>query len=112
MAGSFYKSNRVVIGVVIGSSSLFVSPHEIISAWLKSRHLADDPFQPHPEAQHLQWIVAPARGDTEIGLVRRHVVDPVMLTRQNHVTLLQPGHQRGEVRVGVRPLVDLVGESD
>lgn len=41
-----------------------------------------------------------------------HVVYPVMLTREDHMILLQPDHCARDPRVGVGPLVDLVCERD
>ncbi len=39
-------------------------------------------------------------------------MDPVVLARENDVVILQPRDDQGQTTVGVRPLVDLVGEGD
>ena len=54
------------------------------------RQFFDDIFHLGPEPDQLQGVVTPSGRDAKIGLVRGNVMDPVMLTRQNYVALLQP----------------------
>lgn len=48
--------------------------------------------------------------DAKVRLVRGDVVDAVVLAGQDDVPVLQQHHPAGQAEVGVRPLVDLVGE--
>lgn len=52
------------------------------------------------------------RGDAEVGLVWGHVVDPVVFPGQDDVPVLQEHDPAGKAKVGVGPLVDLVGHGD
>lgn len=90
----------------------FIGPHKVISSRLDSCQLINDFFQARPEADDLNGVITPACCDAEIGLVWCHMVDPVVLTRQDYATILQPNHPSWQARVGVRPLVDLIGECD
>lgn len=51
-------------------------------------------------------------GDAEVGLVGGHVVDPVVLPGQDDVPVLQEDDPARKAKVGVGPLVDLVGHGD
>lgn len=51
-------------------------------------------------------------GDAEVGLVGGHVVDPVVLPGQDDVPVLQEHDPARKAKVGVGPLVDLVGHGD
>ena len=74
--------------------------------------LFDHILQFSPKSYQFQRVVAPTGRDAKVRLVGGHVVNPVMLTRQNYVALLQPLDGCRELAVRVRPLVDLIGERD
>ena len=65
-----------------------------------------------PESELIQREVEPTSCDAKVGVVRGHVVDTVVSSREDDVGVLQPLHPGREGTVCVRPLVDLVGERD
>ena len=65
-----------------------VCPLEIICPWLKAGQSLDNVLQYGPEVDHLQWVVQPAGGNTEVGLMRGHMVDAVVLPWQDNVQSL------------------------
>ena len=93
-------------------AALFASPIEVVCAWLDASQSLDEPLYPGPEAEHFQGVVEPARGDAEIRLVGGYVVNAVVSAREDHVIVLEERDHPREAAVRVRPLVDLVGESD
>lgn len=65
-----------------------VCPLEIIRPWLKASQSLDNVLQCAPEVDHLQWVVQPASGNAEVGLMGRHMVDAVVLPWQDNVQSL------------------------
>lgn len=55
----------------------------------------------------LQGPVQPASRDAEVRLVRGHMVNAVVLSRQHYVPVLQQDDPPGQAPVRVRPFVDL-----
>ena len=62
-----------------------LGPSHIVIPRLVAGRLLDDTLEERPEAYSLHWIVEPAGGDTKVGLMRRHVVDAMVLARQDDV---------------------------
>lgn len=48
--------------------------------------------------------------NAEIGLVRRYMMDSVVFAREDDVAILQKGDPAWQSKVGVRPLMDLIGQ--
>ena len=67
----------------------------------------NDALEGRPESQVLERIVEPTSGDTKVGLMWCHVVDAVVLARQDDVQVLEDGDVPGQAKVCVRPFVDL-----
>lgn len=61
------------------------------------------------DTSSLQTLVLTC-GDAVVRLVRRDVVDAVVFPRQHQVPVLQQRDPAREAKVGVAPLVDLVGQ--
>lgn len=55
----------------------------------------------------LQGPVQPASRDAEVRLVRGHMVNAVVLSRQHYVPVLQQDDPPGQAPVRVRPFVNL-----
>ena len=70
--------------------------------------MCDETLCARPEADQLERVVEPAGGNTVVRLVRRHVVDSMMFTRQDNVKILQDGDVPRQSEVCVGPLVDLL----
>ena len=65
-----------------------VGPLEVISPGLCPCQSLNDVLQSCPEADHLQWVVQPACGDAEVGLMGGHMVDAVVPPWQDDVQCL------------------------
>lgn len=65
-----------------------VGPLEIICPWLEAGQSLDNVLQCGPEVDHLQRVVQPASGNTEVGLMRGDMVDAVVLPWQDNVQSL------------------------
>lgn len=74
--------------------------------------MGDDGFQTRPETQRFHGEVEPAGGDAEVHLMGGHVVHPVVPAGQDQVVALQELDPGGKPKVGVGPLVELVGQRD
>ena len=72
----------------------------------------NDPLTGGPKLYAFEWVVEPAGGDAEVGVMWCHVVDPMVPPRQNDMHPLQPLDPGRQMTVRVRPLVDLVCEGD
>lgn len=82
-------------------------PSQVIRAWLHAAQFLDDSLQAGPEMQGFKRVVQPASGNAEVRVVGSHVVDSVVLTRENYVCVLQEGDVPRETEIRVRPLVNL-----
>ena len=71
----------------------------------------DEPLETRPETRLLQRPVEPAGRDAEVSFVRRYVVNAVVAPRQDQMPVLQPLDRPRQVRVRVRPFVDLSEEA-
>lgn len=65
-----------------------------------------------PEVEPLEGVVEPAGCDAEVAVVWRNVVDAMVSARQQNVSVLQPHDGCRQPKVRVRPLVNLVSETD
>lgn len=92
---------------------LFLGPLEVVSSCLDPCDLLNEPLQPHPESQGLQWIVTPSSGRAEVSLVWRNMVKLVVLWWQDDVPVLHPDHKPRQLGFrSVCPLVELVCKHD
>ena len=89
-----------------------VHPLQIVHARFSPGQLFDHVLHFSPKSDQLQGVVQPPGRDAEIRLMRGDVMNPVVLTRQNYVALLQPLDDPRQSAVCVRPLVNLIGERD
>lgn len=48
--------------------------------------------------------------NAEIGLVRRYMMNSVVFAREDDVAVLQEGDPAWQPKIGVRPLMDLIGQ--
>ena len=67
----------------------------------------DEPLETRPETRLLQRPVEPAGRDAQVSFVRRYVVNAVVPPRQDQMPVLQSLDNQRQVRVRVRPFVDL-----
>ena len=67
----------------------FLRPCKVIGARFGTGQAFDVTLKERPETNRFEWIVEPAGGDTEEGLVWRHVVNAVMTSREDQVHVLQ-----------------------
>ena len=81
-----HSGNGSVVGYI--RHLFLVCPLEIIGPWLKAGQSLDNVLQCAPEVDHLQGVVQPAGGNAEVGLMGSHMVDAVVLPRQDYVESL------------------------
>lgn len=86
----------------------FLSPFHVVCSWLLPSKSLDHVFQTPPEPNLLQWIVQPTSCNAEVCLVWRHMVNPVMLPRQDNMPVLEKDDPAWKTKICVRPLVNLV----
>ena len=89
-----------------------ICPVQVIDAWLYPGHSLYETLARRPEVDFFQWEVEPAGGDAEVGVMWGNVVYAVVSLGQDDVHLLEPFDPGWQGSVGVRPLVNLVGERD
>lgn len=66
-----------------------LGPLHVVRSGLLARQALDEVLQASPEAYHLQGVVEPACGDTEVCLMGCHMVDAMVFPWQDHVPVLQ-----------------------
>lgn len=88
-----------------------LGPFQVVRSGGDASQLFDGVLEAGPEADVLHGVVEPARGDAEVGLVGGHVVYTVVPAGQDQVVALQELDPGRQAKVGVGPLVDLVGQS-
>ena len=108
--------NEININLTISSAenkySSLVGPLQIIDSRLGTSHLGDEPLHRGPKPKHLQRIITPASRDTEVSLMRGHMMYSVVLSRKNDLPVLELLNNPRETLVHVRPLMNLVCEGD
>lgn len=88
----------------------FLSPLQVVRPGLLSRNTLDQILQVLPETQLLQRVVQPTCSDAEVRLMRRDVMDAVVLAGEDDLAVLEEHNPTRQAKVRVRPLVNLVGQ--
>lgn len=82
-------------------------PFHVIGARPNATQLENKLLHVTPEFDLLERIIEPTGGDAKVGVMRGHVMDTVMDTRQDDVHVLEDGNVARQAKIRVRPFVKL-----